>query len=101
MPHTGLSIADTCSFDEARSTMGSGLRSIETTPGYQAGDGEDYINTFQSVSTHTNTAGDCISNEQEASIGYLWLAIPMRVGSGSPSPRYFVPNRTGLAYFTT
>ena len=50
MPHTGLSIADTCSFDEARSTMGSGLRSIETTPGYQAGDGLNSINTSQGVS---------------------------------------------------
>ena len=31
------------------------------------------------LSHYTNTAGDCLSNEQEASIGYLWLAIPMRV----------------------
>ena len=35
---------------------------------------------------HTNTAGDCLSNEQEASMSYLWLAIPMRVNAGDSIP---------------
>lgn len=38
-----------------------------------------------SQSSTTNTAGDCSSNEQEASIDYLWLATPMRVGASAGS----------------
>lgn len=33
----------------------------------------------------TNTAGDCLSNQQDALSDSLWLAIPMRVVMVCPS----------------
>jgi hypothetical protein len=82
--------------------MGSGLRSIETTPGYQAGDGQDSINTSQGVSIpHINggfklSAAHCTATWAKRAYYPEWRP-PTRLGTVNPREAQPVKKHYSLA----